>query len=70
MASAETADLESTAEESSVEDATEDYWTGSGAGPDEDEHSRNETREALAHEASDHEAVSICIYTHKSDLDT
>ncbi|XP_001606551.3 uncharacterized protein LOC100122944 isoform X2 [Nasonia vitripennis] len=57
-ANAENADLESTAEESSVEDATEDYWTGSGSGPDEDDAAtRNDTREALAHEASDHEAV-------------
>uniref|UniRef100_A0ABD2W679 ZP domain-containing protein n=1 Tax=Trichogramma kaykai TaxID=54128 RepID=A0ABD2W679_9HYME len=60
-ASAENADLESTAEESSLEDTTEDYWAGSGAGPDEEENSnnssRNETRETLAHEASDHEAV-------------
>lgn len=59
VVSAESADLESAAEEASVEDATEDYWTGSGSGPDEDENARNETRETLAHEASDHEAVSV-----------
>ncbi|XP_046815045.1 uncharacterized protein LOC124422538 [Vespa crabro] len=44
-------------EEASLEETTEDYWAGSGSGP-EDEHSlQNETREALTHEASDHDAV-------------
>lgn len=41
-----------------MEDATEDYWAGSGTGPDEEDSGRNETKEALAHEASDHDAVS------------
>ncbi|XP_058797384.1 uncharacterized protein LOC131667745 isoform X3 [Phymastichus coffea] len=62
-ASAENAELESAAEESSMEDATEDYWASSGTGPDDDDAAaaaaaaRNDTKEALAHEASDHEAV-------------
>lgn len=42
-----------------AEDATEDYWAGSGSGPELDEgDSFNETREALTHDASDHDAVS------------
>lgn len=52
--------MEGNSEDSvSVDDTTEDYWAGSGSGPDEDESSsHNETREALTHEASDHDAVS------------
>lgn len=45
-------------EDSVIDDTTEDYWAGSGSGPDEDESLHNETREALTHEASDHDAVS------------
>ncbi|XP_020709888.2 uncharacterized protein LOC105689275 [Athalia rosae] len=49
-------------EESIVpEDVTDDYWAGSGAGPESDDgienSAYNETREALAHDASDHDAV-------------
>jgi hypothetical protein len=47
-----------TAEISSIEETTEDYWTGSGSGPEEEESLYNETKETLAHEASDHETVS------------
>lgn len=46
-------------EDSVLDETTEDYWTGSGSGPEEDDSLRNETREALTHEASDHDAVSI-----------
>ncbi|XP_011497135.1 PREDICTED: uncharacterized protein LOC105361589 [Ceratosolen solmsi marchali] len=49
--------MESTAEESSAENTTEDYWTGSGLSSDDEDSTHNETRELLAHEASDHEAV-------------
>lgn len=45
-------------EDSVIDDTTEEYWAGSGSGPDEDDNSHNETREALTHEASDHDAVS------------
>lgn len=55
----ENADVEGNSEDSVIDDTTEDYWAGSGSGPDEDESSsHNETREALTHEASDHDAVS------------
>lgn len=51
--------MEGNSEDSVIDDTTEDYWAGSGSGPDEDESSsHNETREALTHEASDHDAVS------------
>lgn len=52
--------MEGNSEETVIDDTTEDYWAGSGSGPDEDESSssHNETREALTHEASDHDAVS------------
>ncbi|CAD6221862.1 GSCOCG00005200001-RA-CDS [Cotesia congregata] len=41
-----------------IEDTTEDYWAGSGAGPeDTPELNRTETRESLTHEASDQDAV-------------
>ncbi|XP_015610501.1 uncharacterized protein LOC107275166 isoform X1 [Cephus cinctus] len=50
-------DVETPIEDPVIEDATEDYWAGSGSGPDEDDSLHNETREALTHEASDHEAV-------------
>ncbi|TGZ53591.1 Uncharacterized protein DBV15_05151 [Temnothorax longispinosus] len=54
----ENAEVEGNSEESVIDDTTEDYWAGSGSGPDEDESSsHNETREALTHEASDHDAV-------------
>lgn len=51
-------ELEAAGDEAAVDDATEDYWAGSGAGPEEEETHRNESREALTHEASDHDAVS------------
>jgi len=54
----ENAEVDGNSEDSVIEDATEDYWAGSGSGPDEDDSSHNETREALTHEASDHDAVS------------
>lgn len=55
----ENAEVEGNSEDSVIDDTTEDYWAGSGSGPDEDESSsHNETREALTHEASDHDAVS------------
>lgn len=55
----ENAEVEGNSEDSVVDDTTEDYWAGSGSGPDEDESSsHNETREALTHEASDHDTVS------------
>ncbi|XP_046610392.1 uncharacterized protein LOC124300379 [Neodiprion virginianus] len=46
-------------EEPVAEDVTEDYWAGSGSGPelDDDDSNFNETREALVHDASDHDAV-------------
>jgi len=54
--------VEGNSEDSVIDDTTEDYWAGSGSGPDEDESSssssHNETREALTHEASDHDTVS------------
>lgn len=50
-------ELEAAGDEAAVDDATEDYWAGSGAGPEEEETHRNESREALTHEASDHDAV-------------
>ncbi|XP_033208699.1 uncharacterized protein LOC117167687 isoform X2 [Belonocnema kinseyi] len=53
----DTSELEPAGDEVAVDDATEDYWAGSGSGPEEDENSRNESREALTHEASDHDAV-------------
>ncbi|XP_008544289.1 uncharacterized protein LOC103569003 [Microplitis demolitor] len=41
-----------------VEDTTDDYWAGSGAGPeDATELNRTETRESLTHEASDQDTV-------------
>ncbi|XP_074110615.1 uncharacterized protein LOC141534892 [Cotesia typhae] len=41
-----------------IEDTTEDYWAGSGAGPEDVlELNRTETRESLTHEASDQDAV-------------
>ncbi|XP_034947849.1 uncharacterized protein [Chelonus insularis] len=54
---AEEVDVERTNSESPVEDATEDYWAGSGSGPEEVELNRTEIREALTHEASDQDAV-------------
>lgn len=42
-----------------MDETTEDYWTGSGSGPEEDDSLHNGTREALTHEASDHDAVSM-----------
>ncbi|XP_017766507.1 PREDICTED: uncharacterized protein LOC108555387 [Eufriesea mexicana] len=45
------------AEDSVLDETTEDYWAGSGSGPEEDDALHNETREALTHEASDHDAV-------------
>jgi len=54
----ENAEVDGNSEDSVIDDATEDYWAGSGSGPDEDDSSRNETREALTHEASDHDTVS------------
>jgi len=58
----ENAEVEGNSEDSVIDDTTEDYWAGSGSGPDEDESSssssHNETREALTHEASDHDTVS------------
>ncbi|XP_012289115.1 uncharacterized protein LOC105704468 [Orussus abietinus] len=56
-ASEESPELENAAEESTSEDATEDYWAGSGSGPEEEDSTKNDTKEALAHEASDHDAV-------------
>lgn len=45
-----------------IEDTTEDYWAGSGAGPEDAlELNRTETRESLTHEASDQDAVSTLI---------
>lgn len=41
-----------------LDETTEDYWAGSGSGPEDDDSLHNETREALTHEASDHDAVS------------
>lgn len=55
--------LDRTAPETVLEDATEDYWAGSGAGPEDEEPSHNETREALIHEASDQDTVSMLCYT-------
>ncbi|KAF3426982.1 hypothetical protein E2986_05213 [Frieseomelitta varia] len=46
------------AEDSVLDETTEDYWAGSGSGPEDDDSIHNETREALTHEASDHDAVS------------
>lgn len=54
----ENAEVDGNSEDSVIDDTTEDYWAGSGSGPDEDESLHNETREALTHEASDHDAVS------------
>lgn len=51
--------MEGNSEDSVIDDTTEDYWAGSGSGPeDESSSSHNETREALTHEASDHDTVS------------
>lgn len=52
-------ELDGTGDESSPEDVTEDYWAGSGSGPEleDGDAAYNETREALAHDASDHDAV-------------
>lgn len=50
--------MDGNSEDSAIDDATEDYWASSGSGPDEDDSPRNETREALTHEASDHDTVS------------
>lgn len=66
----ENAEVDGNSEESVIDDATEDYWASSGSGPDEDDSTHNETREALTHEASDHDTVShaspicfaLCIY--------
>ncbi|XP_063978866.1 uncharacterized protein LOC135163396 [Diachasmimorpha longicaudata] len=55
--SLETTEAERANGETILEDATEDYWAGSGSGPEEDETNRTETREALTHEASDQDAV-------------
>ena len=49
---------EGNAEEPVLDETTEDYWAGSGSGPEDDDSLHNETREALTHEASDHDAVS------------
>lgn len=54
----ENTEIDGNSEESIIDDTTEDYWAGSGAAPDEDDSVHNETREALIHEASDHDAVS------------
>ncbi|EFN72219.1 hypothetical protein EAG_15230, partial [Camponotus floridanus] len=53
----ENAEVDGNSEDSAIDDATEDYWGSSGSGPDEDDSPRNETREALTHEASDHDTV-------------
>ncbi|XP_068975414.1 uncharacterized protein [Bombus flavifrons] len=45
------------AEDSVLDETTEDYWAGSGSGPEDDDSLHNETREALTHEASDHDAI-------------
>lgn len=51
--------MDGNSEDSVIDDATEEYWaSSSGSGPDEDDSPRNETREALTHEASDHDTVS------------
>lgn len=54
----ENAEVDGNSEDSVIDEATEDYWASSGSGPDEDDSPRNETREALTHEASDHDTVS------------
>lgn len=54
----ENAEVDGNSEDSVIDDATEDYWASSGSGPDEDDSPHNETREALTHEASDHDTVS------------
>ncbi|KMR05298.1 hypothetical protein RF55_84 [Lasius niger] len=53
----ENAEVDGNSEDSVIDDATEDYWASSGSGPDEDDSPHNETREALTHEASDHDTV-------------
>ncbi|XP_044013039.1 uncharacterized protein LOC122855610 [Aphidius gifuensis] len=50
--------MERASAESIIEDTTEDYWAGSGAGPEDDlQINRTETRESLTHEASDQDTV-------------
>lgn len=52
--------MERASAESIIEDTTEDYWAGSGAGPEDDlQINRTETRESLTHEASDQDTVSF-----------
>ena len=54
----ESSEGDGNAEDSVLDETTEDYWAGSGSGPEDDDSIHNETREALTHEASDHDAVS------------
>ncbi|XP_043285483.1 uncharacterized protein [Venturia canescens] len=49
--------LAKTGVETILDEATEDYWAGSGSGPEDEDSLRNETRESLTHEASDQDAV-------------
>nr|KAF7432347.1 hypothetical protein H0235_005271 [Vespula pensylvanica] len=55
--SLENPNIDGNNEETSLEETTEDYWAGSGSGPEDEQSLQNETREALTHEASDHDAV-------------
>ncbi|KAF7405573.1 hypothetical protein HZH66_004479 [Vespula vulgaris] len=54
--SLENPNIDGNNEETSLEETTEDYWAGSGSGPEDEQSLQNETREALTHEASDHDA--------------
>ncbi|KAG7201615.1 hypothetical protein KM043_004356 [Ampulex compressa] len=57
----ENAEIDGNVEDPVLDDTTEDYSAGSGAGPEEEDTLYNETREALTHEASDHDAnCSTC----------
>lgn len=57
--------LTKTGVETVLDEATEDYWAGSGSGPEDEDSLRNETRESLAHEASDQDAVRTLYFFRK-----
>lgn len=54
----EDGEIDKTKSEPAIEETTDDYWTGSGSGPEESDSNSTETKEALAHEASDQDTVS------------
>ncbi|KAK0171585.1 hypothetical protein PV328_005022 [Microctonus aethiopoides] len=53
----EDGEIDKTKSEPAIEETTDDYWTGSGSGPEESDSNSTETKEALAHEASDQDTV-------------